>query len=181
MPRILLFLPFVFAALSTHAQRLREDSWLTSLKPATAMRPMQPVTPQQRTRQVLPSRVATPDTLYAAATTMTDGWITPMIIVTRQAARSMDTVFRFTRRNTAGHWLQVDCLDGLGQPNSENFSAYIHKGNDNDATGQDDWGTNISSVTTVRYVTDASGQRMLPGTQLQCGGGTRLHLHPHLP
>ena len=161
MPRILLFLPFVFAALSTHAQRLREDSWLTSLKPATAMRPMQPVTPQQRTRQVLPIRVATPDTLYAAATTMTDGWITPMIIVTRQAARSMDTVFRFTRRNTAGHWLQVDCLDGLGQPNSENFSAYIHKGNDNDATGQDDWGTNISSVTTVRYVTDASGQRML--------------------
>lgn len=165
MHRIAPLLILVLTALAAPAQRLRSGSLLTAPPRTAAVRPVVP-----HALRPAASSILSPDTLYAAATAKRNGWIEPVLVVTPKAACGMYSAYRFTRRNAAGHWLSVECINSLGQPENGNFGTFILSGNASDRTGSTAWKQRIESVTAIRFMPDASGRTVVQERAYDAGG-----------
>ena len=106
---------------------------------------------------------AAADTVYSRNFTKRNGWIIPMGEISQEQMSHRNQSFRFTRRNSRGHWLRVDAVDSYGRLQEGIFDPYLIKMGNTDADGGADrqWVERLKHTAILEIVPDVGGERVV--------------------
>lgn len=108
--------------------------------------------------------VVSDDTIYCTQTKKQHGWFAPMDTITFEVAQHRGFYYRFTKKNKAGHWLRMECLDSYGNYVKGRLSPYILKlgsGVEYDKNANSDWVEKLNTACIWKFVADYTGQTIV--------------------
>ncbi len=105
----------------------------------------------------------TNDTLYCTRTKKQHGWFAPMDTVSADVAAHRGNTYRFTRKNSAGHWEKLECVDAYGNNVKGLWSPYILKTNsaDTDHNAKKEWIDRLKNTCTCEFISDPTGKEIV--------------------
>ena len=106
----------------------------------------------------------TTDTIYSLRTKKQHGWFDPLRIVSKEFAMMHGQHYRFTRKNSAGHWTKMEVLDGYGNLKENNGMApYILNVNasQHDSGINNEWLDKVKKECVFEFVADPTGDKII--------------------
>ena len=64
-----------------------------------------------------------PDTVYCHTKKKQHGWFEPLGMLTKEQASHRKISYRFTHRNSKGHWCKMEVIDGYGRYTTGNLQG----------------------------------------------------------
>ncbi|MBR5082189.1 MAG: hypothetical protein IKX35_07105 [Bacteroidales bacterium] len=104
------------------------------------------------------------DTVLCIQTKKQHGWFAPLDTITNEVAKHRGTHFRFTKKNKAGHWLRMECLDSYGHYVKGMMSPYILKlgsAVESDEKANSDWVEMLKTACIWEFIADYTGQTIV--------------------
>lgn len=103
------------------------------------------------------------DTVYSFSTKKQHGWFAPLGIIPEEATKHRYNSYRFTNRNSKGHWCKMEHIDAYGNLIPDGRGAYILKGSafDTDSLANKVWGEKILTACIYETIADPSGSNVI--------------------
>lgn len=104
------------------------------------------------------------DTIYCTQTKKQHGWFAPMDTITKEIACHRNHYYRFTRKNSAGNWERMECLDGYGKYRTGTMMPYILKlgtASESDQTAKKDWIDKLNKTCIYDFISDYTGKTII--------------------
>ena len=101
-----------------------------------------------------------PDTVYCHTTKKQHGWFEPLGMLTKEQASHRKISYRFTHRNSKGHWCKMEVIDGYGRYTTGNLSPYILKlgAVDTDTLANQEWAEKLKTTCIYEFIADPTGE-----------------------
>lgn len=158
-----LLVEVVLTALSLHvnAQSIRNAQ--NAIRPDIHVE--QPEKPTRQSRPVRRKKIATvkQDTVFCFQTKKQHGWFVPVGELTKEEASHRNISYRFTNRNSKGHWCKMELIDGYGNYTTGGMSPYILKINsaDTDSLANSDWVEKVKKECIYEFIADPTGENII--------------------
>ena len=110
------------------------------------------------------NKVISNDTIYCSQTKKQHGWFAPLDTISKETAQHRGFFFQFTKKNKAGYWLKMECLDSYGNYVKGRLSPYILKlgsGVEYDKNANSDWVEKLNTVCIWEFVVDYTGRTIV--------------------
>ncbi len=104
------------------------------------------------------------DTIYCSQTKKQHGWFAPMDTISNDVALHLGFYIRFTKKNKAGHWLRMECLDSYGNYVKGSLFPYILKlgsAADSDRNANSDWIEKLNTACIWEFIADYTGETIV--------------------
>ena len=110
------------------------------------------------------NKVISNDTIYCRRTKKQHGWFAPMDTITKDITCHLGYSFRLTKKNVAGHWLRMECLDSYGNYVKGSLSPYILKlgsAAESDKNANSDWVEKLKTACIWEFIADYTGETIV--------------------
>lgn len=104
------------------------------------------------------------DTIYCTQTKKQHGWFAPMDTISKEIACHRNHYYRFTRKNSAGNWERMECLDGYGKYRTGTMMPYILKlgaASESDQTAKKEWIEKLNKTCIYDFISDFTGKTLI--------------------
>ena len=104
------------------------------------------------------------DTIYCTQTKKQHGWFAPMDTISKETACHRNHYYRFTRKNSAGNWERMECLDGYGKYRTGTMMPYILKlgaASESDQTAKKEWIEKLNKTCIYDFISDFTGKTLI--------------------
>lgn len=87
------------------------------------------------------------------------GWVRGRgLPITEETASHLSTYYRFSKKNKAGHWTKMECLDAFGHPKSCGSTYLINPNDDDDKQLDENWRDKLKEIVYWEFVGDNTGE-----------------------
>lgn len=104
------------------------------------------------------------DTIYCTQTKKQHGWFAPMDTISMEIACHRNHYYRFTRKNSAGNWERMECLDSYGKYRTGAMMPYILKlgdASESDQTAKKEWIDKLNKTCIYDFISDYTGKTII--------------------
>ncbi len=103
----------------------------------------------------------TSDTVYCTQTKKQHGWFAPMDTIDASIALHRNRTYRFTQKNSAGHWEKLECVNAYGRYTPSGFAPYILKNGGDDRNAKQEWKDKAGTACVHEFVSDPTGREIV--------------------
>lgn len=125
--------------------------------------PVQHITYGHILTEVQPEEIS--DTLTVAIYTSTVkqyGWMRGLgEPISEEASKHLNSYYRFSRKNKAGHWTRMECFDSYGKPSGCGVTYLINPFDNNDKNIDEEWRKKLKKIVRWEFVGDKTGEHCI--------------------